>query len=194
MQSRPSMPARLTLTLPIALAVMAGCNTSTRRAEKAMDLCIRMEDEFMEVATKALVDPSNEDLDAMTKAKLNLRASRAQMKAEATGDALVLRCAQRMDELEKGIVGMEGSILNELRLQLANDQRIAKFLNEQRSLAGLPASYRASADQKFQKVQADMKERMSDIEAGEPRCNPLEAVSMELPQAKTRILELLPAR
>lgn len=194
MRTSHSITGRVILIAPVLLAVMVGCNTASRRAEKAMDLSIRMEDKFLEVAGQALINPSKEDTASLEKAKLDLRAGRARLRSEATGDALVIRCAERMDDLDKGIDGMEGGILNKLRLQLANDQRMAKFWGEQRALAGLPASYKANAELSFQKAQTDIKDRSLSIEAGEQRCRPLEAYRTELCQTKTQILELLPAR
>ena len=109
---RPLLP----LSVPLLIAGLA-CNTASKKAEQAVALCEHAEDRVLEV-TIAFNDAKPND-PAFDQWRLNLRQARAQWQEGAGGDQLILRCAQRMDQMLLGVTKLNQAIFR-LKLE-AND-------------------------------------------------------------------------
>lgn len=95
------------LAIPVLLGGLA-CNPSSKKAEQAVALCERAEDRLLEV-TLAFADAKATDPVA-EQWRLNLRLARVKWHEGPGGDPLILRCAQRMDEILVGATKLNQAI------------------------------------------------------------------------------------
>ncbi len=175
----------------ILLVGFLACNTASRRAEKAMDLCREVENRLVELMIA--FDHAKPDDAEVVNLKLRLREAHAQMRGEAQGDQLVLRCARRMDEVNQVLNRLEENI-NQLRLELIGHSKSIAAIEQQVSLfKSIPAA-RVEAEKRLQVARIELEETTKKIQAEEVRLKPIEDFRKTLAETRTKILELLPVR
>lgn len=122
MTSASLAPSRF--LIPIAVVVMAGvaCNTANRRAEKAMAVCVEMEDKLFMALSTVWAEDLKKDPKPLEDLRIQFRESRLRMRTEASGDALVLRCADYLGGLNAGAASARDSMTKSIALRLGSPE------------------------------------------------------------------------
>lgn len=175
----------------IFLVGFIACNTASRRAEKAMDLCQDVENRLVELMIA--FDHAKPDDAEVANLKLRLRETHAQMRGEAQGDQLVMRCARRMDEVNLALNRLEENI-NQLRLELIGHNKSIAVIEQQVSLLKSIPAARVEAERRLQVARIDLEETTKKIQIEEVRLKPIEGFRKTIAETRTKILELLPPR
>ena len=179
------------MAVPVFVVGLIACNSPSRRAEKALDLCQDVENRLVELMIA--FDHAKPDDAEVVNLKLRLREAHAQMRGEAQGDQLVLRCARRMDEVNQVLNRLEENI-NQLRLELIGHSKSIAVIGQQVSLfKSIPAA-RVEAERRLQVARIGLEETTKKIQAEEVRLKPIEDFRQTLAETRTKILELLPPR
>ena len=184
--------AIFTRMIPLIAVVSLACNTASRRAEKAMDMCEQAENQFLDQVMKD--DGAKPDDPGITKLRLSFRQVHAQMRGQAQGDPLVLRCAQQMDQMEQLVDAVDSGLIT-LRLQAVEQQAaIAHDEIQVKNIAKIFPGLTRESERNLQRGKANLEATLQKLQAEETRKKPMEDLRLKFRETKTKMLELLPAK